>query len=673
MNQLSSQEYKKLSAVASCLAIDQVEAANSGHPGAPLGMSDFLTVLFAKFLKFYAPNPNWHNRDRFILSNGHASAMLYSLLYLCNYNGGPTLQEIKTFRKLGSPCAGHPEFRHLAGVETSTGPLGQGFANAVGFAIAEKKYEAEFGKDLIDHKIYVTVGDGCLMEGISHEAASLAGHLKLNNLIAMFDSNGITIDGSVSLADSTNTKIRFESYGWRVLQANGHNFDEIEQAFTLANDDSCNKPVLIIFDTIIGYGSDKKAGTAASHGAPLGLTEYSFTKANLGLGDYAAFEYPEEILSQWMDIGLRSHDEYESWNAHLNKDKAEKSKLIQWFDKDFGGEIESVFSKLKHEYAFLAKDESTRKSGGTILQALLQKIPNIIGGSADLSESNLVLGSASTIYSSTYYNGNYIHFGIREHAAAASLNGLACYGGLFPFTSGFLIFSDYAKASIRLSALMAVQALYIFTHDSIGLGEDGPTHQPVEQLAGLRSIVGVHVFRPADMIEAIAAYESAFMYKNGPTIMALSRQNLKQLGARDTSNIHKGAYVLSDYNHSNEHAKKIIIIATGSEVSIALDVKNILIHSALDVRVVSMLSTNVFDLQSKEYKDSVLGGSAQDCLPLMVAIEAASEYGWHKYIGRDGLFFGINSFGLSAPAPDLYKHFGLTAESISSRILSCMN
>ena len=650
--------YQNLASALIVLGIDAVENAKSGHPGAIMGMSDFITVLFARHLRFSAKNPSWKNRDRFILSNGHVSMLLYGLLYLTGYER-PTIDDIKKFRQLGSITAGHPEYGHIDGIETTTGPLGQGFANSVGMAIAQKKLAQSVGNDILNNKIYVSVGDGCLMEGISHEVASLAGHLKLNNLIVMFDSNKISIDGSTNLADSTNTKQRFLSYGWHVIEANGHDYDEIDNAYVEARSIN-DKPILIIFDTVIANHANTKRGSASSHGAPLGKDEIEFVKNKIEwTKNCQSFEIPDELLSEWREIGSKYRDEEVEWCKKYDNLPQFTTKIDQkCFDE---------IQKLKIECRNYTKDESTRKSSGNFLDKITKFIPQLIGGSADLSESNCTKCHDSKIINSDDFSGNYIHYGIREHGMAAIMNGLAC-SGFVPYGGGFLIFSDYAKPSIRLAALMGLQVIHVLTHDSIGLGEDGPTHQPIEQLTGLRSIPNLLVFRPADAMETICSWEIALKTTDKPSVIVCSRQNLKQItNSIDNQDVEKGGYIISDFENNGE--RKIIIIATGSELSIAMALNEEL-KDKYDIRVVSMLSMNLFDKQSKEYKQKLL--LQNNDVAFRVAIEAGSESGWRKYLNNEkDLFFGISDrFGASGKAEDLYDFFGLTVEKIKNQILN---
>ena len=648
-----NQYYQKLAAGIISLGIDAVEKAKSGHPGAILGMSDFITVLFAKYLKFSAKNPHWVERDRFILSNGHASMLLYAILHLTGYQR-PTIEDIKSFRQLGSVTAGHPEYGHLDGVEVTTGPLGQGFANSVGMAIAQKK------SNHLENKIYVAMGDGCMMEGISHEAASLAGHLGLNNLIAIFDSNQISIDGSTDLADSTNTKKRFESYGWNVLEADGHDYQEIENAYDNALSEK-HKPTLIIFNTVIAKHANKKRGSATSHGAPLGSEELNYVKEQIGYQSYQPFEIPSETLDEWRKIGAK----YSNNSSEINNNQATFT---------LSPEAKTQLESIKNEAYLYNKPESTRKSSGNFLEKIVPFIPEIIGGSADLSESNCAITHQSKAITKNDFNGNYIHYGIREHAMVAITNGIACYGGFLPYGSSFLIFSDYAKPAIRLSALMNLHVTQIFTHDSIGLGEDGPTHQPIEQLAGLRSIPKLLVFRPADAFETTCAWNYSLNNKR-PSVIVCSRQNLPQVPKIHTqlkieNDISKGAYIAKNYKNQDSQTK-ILLISTGSELHLALNIANKLeeTNTEISVKVISAICLDLLD-ENPEFEKEIFDEEAQ----LRVAIEAGCSFGWHKYLNRDDLFCGLdNHFGASGKAEDLYKHFGLDEDIIIEKIKNKMN
>lgn len=646
---IKNQYYQKLASGIISLGIDAVEKAKSGHPGAILGMSDFITVLFAKYLRFSAKNPHWAERDRFILSNGHASMLLYAILYLTGYER-PTIDDIKSFRQLESVTAGHPEYGHLDGIEVTTGPLGQGFANSVGMAIAQKK------SNHLDSKIYVAMGDGCMMEGISHEAASLAGHLGLNNLIALFDSNQISIDGSTDLSDSTNTKKRFESYGWNVLEADGHDYQEIENAYNDALSEKY-KPSLIIFNTVIAKHANKKRGSCSSHGAPLGSEELNYVKEQIGCQNCQPFEIPPETLNEWRKIG----EKYSNNSSEVNNNQ-----------KTFALSAEATIylESIKNETYLYSKPESTRKSSGNFLEKIVPFIPEMIGGSADLSESNCAITHKSKAITRNDFSGNYIHYGIREHAMVAITNGISCYGSFLPYGSSFLIFSDYAKPSIRLSALMNLHVIQIFTHDSIGLGEDGPTHQPIEQLSGLRSIPKLLVFRPADSFETTCAWNYALNNKR-PSIIVCSRQNLPQIPKIHTqlkieNDISRGGYIVKNYKNQ-ESQIKILLISTGSELHITLNIANKLDESneQISTKVISAVCLDLLD-ENPEFEKEIFDEDAQ----LRVVIEAGCSSGWHKYFNRCDLFCGLdNHFGASGKAEDLYKHFGLNEDIILDKII----
>ena len=646
---IKNQYYQKLASGIISLGIDAVEKAKSGHPGAILGMSDFITVLFAKYLRFSAKNPHWAERDRFILSNGHASMLLYAILYLTGYER-PTIDDIKSFRQLESVTAGHPEYGHLDGIEVTTGPLGQGFANSVGMAIAQKK------SNHLDSKIYVAMGDGCMMEGISHEAASLAGHLGLNNLIALFDSNQISIDGSTDLSDSTNTKKRFESYGWNVLEADGHDYQEIENAYNDALSEKY-KPSLIIFNTVIAKHANKKRGSCSSHGAPLGSEELNYVKEQIGCQNCQPFEIPPETLNEWRKIG----EKYSNNSSEVNNNQ-----------KTFALSAEATIylESIKNETYLYSKPESTRKSSGNFLEKIVPFIPEMIGGSADLSESNCAITHKSKAITRNDFSGNYIHYGIREHAMVAITNGISCYGSFLPYGSSFLIFSDYAKPSIRLSALMNLHVIQIFTHDSIGLGEDGPTHQPIEQLSGLRSIPKLLVFRPADSFETTCAWNYALNNKR-PSIIVCSRQNLPQIPKIHTqlkieNDISRGGYIVKNYKNQ-ESQIKILLISTGSELHITLNIANKLDESneQISTKVISAVCLDLLD-ENPEFEKEIFDEDAQ----LRVVIEAGCSSGWHKYFNRCDWFCGLdNHFGASGKAEDLYKHFGLNEDIILDKII----
>jgi transketolase len=631
------------------LSIDAVQKANSGHPGMPMGMADVATVLFKNFLRFNPKNPNWLNRDRFVLSAGHGSMLLYSLLYLTGYKS-ISLNSIKNFRQLNSICAGHPEYHPNTGIETTTGPLGQGIANAVGFAIAEEILKKKLGKEIINHKTYVLAGDGCLMEGISHEAMSLAGHLKLKNLVMLFDNNSISIDGPTDLAVSDNYKKRFESYGWEYILIDGHNEQEIFKA--LKKVQNAKKPTVISCKTKIGYGSPNKSGKSSSHGSPLGLDEIKLVRKTLNW-NYKPFGIPNKILNEWNKIGKRGEKLENKWDKIYKKKKALISNLLKNnFTKILQTEKQNTIKELK--------SLATRKSSELTLNALTSIPNNLIGGSADLAGSNNTKTKHHKIVKPGEFNSNYIHYGVREHAMSGIMNGLALHSNFIPYGGTFLIFSDYCKPSIRLSALMEQRVIYVMTHDSIGLGEDGPTHQPIEQLSGLRSIPNLNIFRPADRMETIECWEHALKSSKTPSVLSLTRQNLEPI-RKKVSNTNKcslGAYEVLRTN------KKIhlTILASGSEVGLAIETSHKLAKDKIYSKVISMPCQDLFDKQSNSYQQKIINETK-----IKISIEAASTDCWKKYIGRDGLSFGIDTFGKSAPYKEIYKHFGLTAANITNK------
>ena len=640
------------------LSIDAVQKANSGHPGMPMGMADVATVLFKYHLRFNPENPNWINRDRFILSAGHGSMLLYSLLFLTGYKS-ISIEDIKNFRQLNSICAGHPEYKKGTGIETTTGPLGQGLANSVGMAIAEEIYRKKFSANLINNKTYVIASDGDLMEGISHEAMSLAGHLKLKNLIVFFDNNKISIDGSTSLSVSDNYKKRFESYGWSFIEVNGHNEKQISKAITKAS--KSNKPTLISCKTVIGYGSPNKSGKASSHGSPLGNEEISLVRKKLKWNN-EPFSIPSDILNSWREIGKKGIELEKKWNETLNK-KSEKIKLeLKNFIQNLSlNELENLIIKEKEKYFESKPSMATRNCSQGVIECVTKLSSNIIGGSADLSGSNNTKTENSKIISSKNFNGNYIHYGVREHCMAATMNGLALYGGLIPYGGTFLIFSDYCKPSIRLSALMGLQVIYIFSHDSIGLGEDGPTHQPIEQLSGLRAIPNLNVFRPADVNETLECWEIALKNKNKPSVIALSRQKLPYINPNyiKENKCALGAYEVKITSHEN----KVTLVASGSEVELALATQKQLKENNIDSKVVSMPCQELFDAQPDEYKEKILEKSS-----IIITIEAGSTISWNKYLGNKGIALGLDVFGESAPYKQIFNHFDLTTDKIVSLI-----
>ena len=645
-----STQNKDLANAIRFLSIDAVQKANSGHPGMPMGMADVATVLFKYFLKFNPKNPNWINRDRFVLSAGHGSMLLYSLLYLTGYKS-VSLNSIKNFRKLNSICAGHPEYHPGTGIETTTGPLGQGIANAVGFAIAEEKLKNNLGKKIINHKTYVLAGDGCLMEGISHESMSLAGHLKLKNLIMLFDNNSISIDGPTSLAVSDNYKKRFESYGWDYILINGHNYKDIYKA--LKKVQNAKKPTVISCKTKIGFGSPNKSGKASSHGSPLGVDEIKLVRKKLNW-KYKPFLIPTKIINSWKQIGKNGIKLENKWNK---ENKNNKNKIKKIFETKFI----NTLKKEKIEALKNNKSLATRKSSELALMTLTKNNKILVGGSADLAGSNNTKTKFQNVVKPGQLGGNYIHYGVREHAMCGIMNGISLHSKLIPYGGTFLIFSDYCKPSIRLSAIMKQRVIYVMTHDSIGLGEDGPTHQPIEQLSGLRSIPNLNIFRPADRIETIECWELALRNTKTPSVLSLTRQNLEPIRNKyfNTNKCSYGAYeVLRTKNKVN-----LTIIASGSEVGIAIDVSHKLAKKNIYTKVISMPCQEIFDLQNNSYKKKILDETKNK-----VSIEASTTNNWDKYVGKYGKKFGINDFGKSAPYKDIYKFYGLTSENISKEI-----
>jgi transketolase len=653
-----SVKFNQLSNAIRFLSIDAVQKANSGHPGMPMGMADVATTLFKYHLRFNPKNPNWINRDRFILSAGHGSMLLYSLLYLSGYKS-ISIEDIKKFRQLNSICAGHPEYKKGTGIETTTGPLGQGLGNAVGMAIAEEILKKKFGSNIINNKTYVIASDGDLMEGISHEAMSLAGHLKLNNLIVFFDNNKISIDGSTSLSVSDNYKKRFESYGWNFLEANGHNEKQISRAISKAC--KSNKPTLISCKTIIGFGSPNKSGKASSHGSPLGNDEIALVRKKLKWNT-EPFKVPQEILDEWKKIGDKGEMLEKKWLETINKkDSKTKSELEKTYINSDINELEKIIEKEKIKYFDSKPALATRQCSMSAIESISAILPQLIGGSADLSGSNNTKTNNSKIINSKNFNGNYIHYGVREHGMAAIMNGLALYAGIIPYGGTFLIFSDYCKPSIRLSALMGLKVIYIFSHDSIGLGEDGPTHQPIEQLAGLRAIPNLNVFRPADINETLECWQIALESNSNPSVIALSRQKVAYINP-DNSKKNKcrnGAYLVSITSHESN----VTLIASGTEVELALKVQDKLKENNIHSKVVSMPCMELFDKQSEEYRRDLIEEDS-----LVVTLEAGSIKSWQKYIKNKGLNLGIDQFGESAPYQEVYDHFNLTEEKITNFI-----
>ena len=640
------------------LSMDAVEQARSGHPGMPMGLADVATVLFGRVLKFDPARPDWPDRDRFVLSNGHGSMLLYALLYLTGYPD-IDIDEIRNFRQLGSRTAGHPEFGLAAGIETTTGPLGQGLANAVGMALAERSMAARFGADLVDHHTYVVCGDGCLMEGISQEALSLAGHLRLDRLIVLYDSNDISIDGPTSLAFSDDARTRFESAGWQTQQVDGHDPEAIAAAIAAAKAEP--RPSMIECRTVIGYGAPTKAGTAASHGAPLGADEIAGTRERLGWS-HAPFAVPDAVLAAWRAAGERGRAAREAWEARRAAlDEGRRSE----FDAAVAGELPAGLSGalagLKRTFAEEAPTIATRVANKQTIGAIADALPSLIGGSADLTGSNGTKTDELVPITPGDYGGRYLYYGVREHAMGAVMNGMALHGGVIPFGGTFLTFTDYCRPAIRLSALMELRVIYVMTHDSIGLGEDGPTHQPIEHLASLRAMPNLLLFRPADAVETAECWELALANAARPSVLALTRQGVPYLrgeGGNGAENAcARGGYVLRE---ASGDMPRVVLLATGSECAIADEARQALEADGVPTRLVSLPCWALFDAQEPAYRESVLGGDDS----VRVAVEAASPLGWERYVGPAGAIVGMQGFGASAPAKDLYAHFGITADAV---------
>jgi len=634
------------------LSMDAVEAAKSGHPGMPMGIADAATALFADHLKFDASDPNWPDRDRFILSAGHGSMLIYALLHLTGY-ADMTMDEVRNFRQLGSKTAGHPEFGHAAGIETTTGPLGQGIANAVGFAMAERHLAVRFGAELVDHYTYVIAGDGCLMEGISHEAASMAGHLGLGRMIVLFDDNGISIDGSTDLAVSDDISSRFEAYGWQVLSVDGHDMAAVSDAITTAKSDA-KRPSLIRCKTVIGYGAPKKAGTSGIHGAPLGDEEIAGARSALGWTS-GPFEIPADVAANWRAVGAKGQADRTAWEAR--KAATDSTAFDMAMNGNWDDAVEKAVLQWKNSLASEPQKLATRLASQKAIEAILPACPALFGGSADLTGSNNTRVAAHEVFSADNYAGSYIHYGVREHGMAAAMNGIALHGGAIPYGATFLVFTDYCRPSIRLSALMRQRAIHVMTHDSIGLGEDGPTHQPVEHLAALRAIPNLNVFRPGDAVDTAEAWQCAIATKSTPSILALSRQGLTQFRSGDMSEnkTEKGAYIIA----GDGDARQITLLASGSEVEIALEAHQKLADDGIASIVVSVPCLDLFWQQDAAYRASILGTAPR------IVIEAALRQPWDRLLGEQDGFVGMDDFGASAPIADLYRHFGITSEAVT--------
>ncbi|WP_137131608.1 transketolase [Rhizobium sp. FY34] len=649
----SPEKHNRMANAIRFLSMDAVEKANSGHPGLPMGAADIATVLFSRYLKFDPKNPLWPDRDRFVLSAGHGSMLLYSLLYLTGYED-ISIEDIKQFRQLGSKTAGHPEYGHISGIETTTGPLGQGIANAVGMAIAEKKLATEFGSELQSHFTYALVGDGCLMEGISQEAIALAGHLKLNKLIVFWDDNKITIDGAVSLSDSTDQIARFKAVHWNTIEVDGHDQDAIAAAIEAAQ--KSDRPTLIAAKTIIGFGAPNKQGTHKVHGSPLGAEEIAAARKSLNW-ESEAFVVPADVLDAWRLAGLRSTKARKEWEERLAAAPAEqRAEFVRRFAGDLPGGFDSAIDAFKQKIAANPPTVATRKASEDTLEVINGLLPETLGGSADLTPSNNTKTSQMTSITPTDFSGRYMHWGIREHATAAAMNGIALHGGLIPYSGGFLIFSDYCRPSVRLAALMGIRVVHVWTHDSIGVGEDGPTHQPVEHVASLRAIPNLLVFRPADETETAECWQLALNEKHRPSGLALTRQNLMPVRTEyEEKNLcAQGAYELISSSDA-----KVTIFASGSEVEIAVKSAQALEAKGIATRVVSVPCFELFFEQSDDYREAIIGTS-----PVKIGVEAAIRQGWDAFIGNDGAFIGMKSFGASGQAKDLYKHFGITVEAV---------
>ncbi|MFN3473930.1 MAG: transketolase [Blastomonas sp.] len=650
--------FEDLANAVRALSMDAVQAANSGHPGMPMGMADVATVLFGEYLKYDASAPDWADRDRFVLSAGHGSMLIYSVLHLTGY-ARPTIEDIRNFRQLHSPCAGHPENFELPGVECTTGPLGQGLAMAVGMAMAERHLNAEYGDDLVDHRTWVIAGDGCLMEGINHEAVGLAGHLKLGRLNVLWDDNRITIDGATDLSTSEDIRARHAASGWHVVDCDGHDPASIRTAMDAAIADP--RPSLIACATIIGKGSPNKQGTSATHGSPLGSAEVDAARAALGW-KHAPFDVPQDIRDAWAVFGRRGADTHAAW-----ADRLTASGKAAEFKRRMAGDLPQGFGLSQHIAGLLAEPQkvATRKASELALEAINPRLPETVGGSADLTGSNNTKTAGLGVMSADNYGGRYVNYGIREFGMAAAMNGMALHGGVIPYGGTFLVFSDYCRPAIRLSALQRQRVIYVMTHDSIGLGEDGPTHQPVEHVMSLRMMPNLLVFRPGDVVETAECWELALQASSTPTVLALTRQNLPQFRRVEAegNQCARGAYRIK----SSGNKRQVVLIGTGSEVSLALSVADALESAGVGADVVSMPCWSLFDAQPESYRNDLLPADI-----LKVSMEAGVTFGWERYVGSTGLSFGIDTFGASAPIEALFDHFGLTADKITPAVRTAL-
>ena len=648
---ISEQKLQQMANAIRFLSAEAIEKANSGHPGMPLGMADVATVLFSKYIKINPDSPRWFDRDRFVLSAGHGSMLLYSLFYLLGYPD-INIDDIKNFRQLGSKTAGHPEYGHLSGIDMTTGPLGQGISSAVGMALAERVINAKFGDELCNHYTYVINGDGCLMEGISEEAIALAGLWKLNKLIVFWDNNNITIDGTVDKANATDQIARFRAVGWNTIEINGHNYAEIATAIEEAQ--KSDKPTLIACKTIIGYGAPHKQGTSKVHGSPLGAEELAAAKAELGW-NYAPFEIPNDIIAAWRAAGRLSAVKYQEWQKQADKNKEFQDYINNKLPQDWKKALQNLKAQTIKDPIKVA----TRKASQLCLENIVKYIPQMIGGSADLAASNLTFVESMKTITAADYNGNNIMYGIREHAMAAIMNGMALHGGVIPYGGTFFVFSDYMRPAMRLSALMGLRVIYVLTHDSIGVGEDGPTHQPIEHLAAFRVMPNINTFRPCDVIETAEAWQIAIESEKTPSILVLSRQGVPTIRTSASENLTaKGGYIISPANGKPQAT----LIATGTEVSLAIETQKMLAAQNIAINVVSMPCCELFDKQTAEYKRSTLGTAPR------ITIEAGATFGWDKYIQGNGEAIGIDSFGASGKNEQVYEHFGITAENIAKTV-----